>query len=302
MGTVTIAERPDSRTWNLGQPQSETSVTCQYLLRWVATTDPDPYPGDGTVLADALVPKPSDRPLSALHNSDAWVKLFVCRSVTLTPERSMPYAWNVTAVYSTMEVGFLSQGYMARQTRTAGTRTIEQYRTWTTLPTDGSPTYPPSDMGGTKVDWNGNPRQREIAQQTIQLEYTWDRTTASSTTATDPSFATFVAAQGKRNTDTIFGFVKGSLLYRGCQATLEEERWRLVHVWVFDDIYHLQQLPLPNATGAPILLPGITVAGQQILQADKVGWYQPYPDFVTWSGILPTEVYNELTKARPARI
>mgnify|MGYP003346678260 CR=1 FL=1 len=182
------------------------------------------------------------------------------------------------------------------------TRVIEQYRTWTTLPTDGSPSYPPSDMGGTKVDWNGNPRQREIAQQTIQLEYTWDRTTSASTTATDPSFASFVAAQGKRNTDTIFGFVKGSLLYRGCQATLEEERWRLVHVWVFDDIYHLVQLPLPNATGAPILLPGITVAGQQILQADKVGWFQPYTDFVNWSTLLPTEVYNELPKARPARI
>jgi len=248
------------------------------------------------------MPKPSRRPPTAVHANDTSLKELVCRSVNMVPARERPYTWRVQATYSNPEMVDADMGVFARQTRTSGSRLMETYRTWTTLPTDGSPSYPPTDIGGTKLDWNGNPRQREVAQQTIQLEYFWDRTTSGSDTATEPAFSTFITNQGKRNTDVLFGCPKGSLLYRGCQATLENEVWRLVHVWVFDNLYHLVQLPVPNATGAPILTAGITIAGQQILQVTSVGWYQMYTDFVDFSTVLPADIYGELTKARPRKV
>lgn len=300
--TIQVIELADSRVWTWNQPGTESSVVCTYLASWLPNDPGDTYPGDATMLADTNMPKPSRRPPAAVHASDPSIKEMVCRSVSMTPMRERPYTWRVQATYSNPEMVDADMGVMARQTRTASSRVMETYRTWTTLPTDGTPSYPPTDMAGTKLDWNGNPRQREIAQQTIQLEYLWDRTTVGSTTATEPAFSTFITAQGKRNTDVLFGCPKGTLLYRGCQATLEQEAWRLVHVWVFDNLYHLVQLPVPNATGAPILTAGITVAGQQILQVTSVGWYQMYTDFVDFSTVLPADIYGELSKARPARL
>ena len=299
---ITVIELAESRQWTWTQPGGESSVSCTYLASWIPNDPGDVYPGDAAILADTNMPKPSRRPPTAVHNNDASLKFLVCRNVTLTPMRERPYTWKVTALYSQPEMIDTSMGRFVRQTRTAGFRTAEIYRSWTTVPTDGVPAYPPTDIAGTRLDWNGNPRQREIAQQTIQLELLWDRTTASSTTATEPPFSLFLTAQGTRNTDALFGFVKGSLLYRGCQATLENEWWRLIHVWVFDDLYHMVQLPVPNATGAPILTAGITIAGQQILQVTSVGWYQPYTTFTDFSTIIGADWYNEIPKARPARI
>ena len=300
--TVTVIELVDSRTWTWNQPGNESSVVCTYLASWLPNDPADVYPGDQIILGDTNMPKPSRRPPTAVHANDASLVELVCRSVNMVPARERPYTWRVQATYSNPEMVDAAMGVFARQTRTSGSRLMETYRTWTTLPTDGSPSYPPSDIGGTKLDWNGNPRQREVAQQTIQLEYFWDRTTSGSTTATEPAFSTFITNQGKRNTDVLFGCPKGSLLYRGCQATLENEVWRLVHVWVFDNLYHLVQLPVPNATGAPILTAGITIAGQQILQVTSVGWYQMYTDFVDFSTVLPADIYGELTKARPQKV
>lgn len=305
MGTVSIIEKPESRTYSLSQPGTDSTIVCTYQVRWQATTDPDPYPGDSAILTAASVPKPSLRPPADLHASDPWLKLAVCRTVTYQPIRESPYSWLVQATWSvSANEPYTHMGVFARQTRNAAARALAQYRTWTSLPTNGDATWPPStDIGGTKVDLNGNPRRREVAQQTLQLEYLWDRTTASSTTATDPAFATFIGNQSTRNSVVMFGiFPIGSLLYRGCQATLEQEVWRLIHVWIFDDLYFLEQVPVPNATGEPILLPGVTVAGQQINQVDKVGWYQPYPTKTDHAAMLPSVITSELPLARPARL
>lgn len=300
--TIEVIELPDSRVWSWNQPGNDSSVQCVYLASWLPNDPADTYPGDQIILTNANMPKPSRRPPTAVHANDATLKELVCRSVNMTPMRERPYTWRVTATYSNPEMVDSPMGLFVRQTRTANSRVMETYRTWTTLPADGTAAYPPSDIGGTKVDLNGNPRQREVAQQTIQLEYLWDRTTYNTYTATEPPFSTFIAAQGKRNDDALFGFPKGYLLYRGCQATQENEYWRLVHVWVFDNLFHLVQVPVPNATGAPILMAGITIAGQPILQVTSVGWYQSYPDFVDFSTVLPADVYAELGKARPERL
>jgi hypothetical protein len=301
---VTIIEKPESRVYNLQQPGNENTIGCTYQVRWMPSSPTDTYPGDPTVLADANVPKPSARPPNALHSTDPWMQLAICRTVSYSPDRAAPYTWIVQANYGVVQEPYKSMGYFCRQTRNASSRTLAQYRTWAALPTNGDATWPPSsDIGGTRVDLNGQPRRREIAGQTIQLEYLWDRTTAASTTATEPPFNTFITNQGTRNSVVMFGFYPvGCLLYRGCTVTQEQETWRLIHVWTFDDIYHLEQVPVPNATGEPILLPGLTVAGQQVQQVSSVGWYQPYPTKTDHAAMLPVDIVAETALARPARL
>ena len=308
MGTVTVVERAGSRQWSMAQKGQECTVQATYLVRWIPASDVDTYPGDGTVLADTNVPKPTGRPPSSIHASNAWIKTMICRTVTYTPETSMPYAWNVQATYSST-INPYSTGVYIRMTRTAGERTFGQYRSWTSLPSNGTVSWPPSDMGGTKYDLHGTPRPRQVIQQTVQLEYLWDRTSAATGTPNEPDFVGFAQAQGTRNSDWCFGgstsltgYSPGTLLYKGCQATLEQECWRLVHVWLYDDFMHLEQVPCPNETGAPILMPGATFAGQQVFQTDKVGWYQRYPTLAAHMSILPADIQAEITKAYPATI
>lgn len=301
MGTWTIAERAGSRLWSIGQKGVESTLTCTYIVRWSPASDADPYPGDSNMLLQAGMPRPTNRPPSEIHKDDAWVKQMICRTVSLVPESSRPYAWQVQAVY-TSNVNPYPTGIYAKQTRTAGERTLNQYRGYTTLPANGTVSWPPTDIGGTKFDLHGTPRPLPIATETITLEYIHDRTSTSATNvAADPDWYTFGANQGTRNSTVMFNnnYKVGTLLYRGCQATLEQECWRLVHVWQFDNLMHLEQVPCPNTTGAPILTPGGTFAGQQVFQTDKVGWYQRYTTLADHTAMLPADIVTELGKAFP---
>jgi hypothetical protein len=219
------------------------------------------------------------------------------------PEPAVPYTWRVTAVYFTMSpIDATKQGYGAKQTISLSSRQYAEYRTGVTLPTNGTVTWPPSaDIGGTRIDLNGAPRAKELPQITRQLEYKWDRSPLiSTTTPVDPPFQTFYDAVNKRNSVAFLGASIGTMLYKGFSATLDRELWRIVHTWVFDSYFHVEQMPVPNPTGQPILLPGVSIAGQQIQQCDKVAWYQRFPsttDFNT--SFLPTTIQGDLVKAYP---
>jgi hypothetical protein len=214
----------------------------------------------------------------------------------------------VTAVYSTMlPVDASKQGYGAKQTMAISGRQYAEYRRSTstaslTLPVDGTVAWPPAaDIGGTKVDLNGMPRVKELPQVTRQLEYKWDRTPLiNTTTPDDPDFQVFYDAINKRNSVAFMDASIGTMLYKGFSASLDREIWRIVHTWIFDSYYHVEQMPVPNPTGQPILLPGVTVAGLQINQCEKVGWYQPYPlttDFM--DDFLPATIEADQIKAYP---
>jgi hypothetical protein len=302
-----IIEIKDSRQWNF-ENVDETTLTAVYLAYWEPTTVGEAYPGDGPVLTQTGMPMVQTRPPAAIHTAppaamNNFIASFVCRSVNAVPEPAVPYTWRVTAVYSTMApVDASKQGYGAKQTMSLSSRQYAEYRTGATLPTDGTVSWPPgSDIGGTRIDLNGAPRAKELPQITRQLEYKWDRTPLiSTTTPVDPPFQTFYDAVNKRNSVAFLGASVGTMLYKGFSATLDREVWRIVHTWIFDSFYHVEQIPVPNPTGQPILLPGVSVAGQQIQQCDKVAWYQRFSstrDFNT--SFLPTTIQADLIKAYP---
>ncbi len=302
-----ITEIKESRQWNF-ENVDETTLTAVYLAWWEPATVGEAYPGDGPVLTQTGMPMVQTRPPAAIHTAppaamNNFIASFVCRSVNAVPEPAVPYTWRVTAVYSTMApVDASKQGYGAKQTMSLSSRQYAEYRTGATLPTDGTVSWPPgSDIGGTRIDLNGAPRAKELPQITRQLEYKWDRTPLiSTTTPVDPPFQTFYDAVNKRNSVAFLGASVGTMLYKGFSATLDREIWRIVHTWIFDSYYHVEQIPVPNPTGQPILLPGVSVAGQQIQQCDKVAWYQRFSstrDFNT--SFLPTTIQADLIKAYP---
>lgn len=297
---VTVVERAGSRAWTIAQKGTESSVQCTYLVRWVPATT-EAYPGDATVLGDANLPKPSTRAPAALHATDPWIKQMICRTVTLTPESSVPYAWNVQATYTTVLDPYGNAGRYIRMTKSAGERTLGQYRTFTSIPSNGAATWPPVDMAGTKLDLHGTPKPLTVATETITLEYVHDRS-AATTTPNEPNWYAFGAAQGTRNSAAMFNntYQIGTLLYKGCQATLEQECWRLIHVWQFDNLSHLEQVPCPNPTGNPVLAATGTFNGTTgFMQTQLVGWYQRYPTLSNSLTMLPADVQDALLKSYP---
>jgi len=302
MGTVQVIERANSRSWNIAQKGTECSVTCTYLASWLPSGASDPYPGEGTIFIDANFPKPTTRAPSSLHAGDPYVKQMICRTVTMAPETSRPYTWQVQATY-TSNANPYSTGVYARLTKSASERTLGQYRDFSSIPTNGTASWPPGDMGGTKLDLHGTPRPLSVSQETITLEYLHDRTTSSTSTVNDPDWYTFGLEQGTRNSVAMFNgtYSVGTLLYKGCQATLEQETWRLVHVWLFDNYKHLEQITCPNPTGQPTLAATGSFDGVTgFMQATKVGWYQRYPTLRNHLSMLPAVVQTELTSAYPA--
>jgi len=302
-----MLEIKESRQWNF-ENVDETTLTAVYLAWWDPATVGEAYPGDGLVLTQTGMPMVQTRPAAAIHTPptgtmNTFVADLVCRSVNAVPEVSVPYTWRVTATYSTMSpVDAAKQGYGAKHTMSISGRQYAEYRTGVTLPTNGTVTWPPSaDIGGTRIDLNGAPRAKELPQITRQLEYKWDRTPLiSTTTPVDPPFQTFFDAINKRNSVAFMDASIGTMLYKGCSATLDREIWRLVHTWVFDSFYHVEQMPVPNPTGQPILLPGVSVAGQQVMQCDKVAWYQRYPSTMDFNtSFLPTTIQGDFIKAYP---
>ena len=307
-----ILEIKESRQWNF-ENVDETTMTAVYLAWWEPATVGEAYPGDGLVLTQTGMPMVQTRPAAAIHtyppaSINTFIASLVCRSVIAVPEPAVPYTWRVTAVYSTMEpVDASKQGYGAKQTMNLTSRQYAEYRISSgasvlTLPPDGTVGWPPTtDIGGAKIDLNGAPRAKELPQITRQLEYKWDRTPLiSTTTPDDPPFQTFYDAVNKRNSVAFLGASIGTMLYKGFSATLDREIWRIVHTWIFDSYYHVEQMPVPNPTGQPILTPGVSIATLPILQCEKVAWYQRFPNTVDFNvSFLPTTIQADLIKAYP---
>lgn len=308
MGTWTSVELKESRNWRFGQRWDRQTLERVWLTRWVPANASDPYPGDGA-LATNLPVRPQQRLESAVHGTDATLKRYVCRSVNVEPTREAPYAWLVRATYDTSVFPWNSTdtwgAEYVKQTRTIGTRTISLYRrpTFTVGFSNGTQTWPPTaDIGGTKVDINGNAQSYQIAQQTVVIEQLRDRT-ASSTTADDPNWPTVLTTYaGKRNSAAFLGWAIGSVLCTGIQASLDDEVWRISATFLFDDWYHLVQVPIAMPSGLSSLSTGLTIAGEQQRQTRVVVWFQPYPDTADFSTLYGATVSNQFTQAGPVRI
>jgi hypothetical protein len=307
MGTWSNIEVASSRSHTVSDRWGEQRLTLQYILRWVPDNSSDAFPGEGHILNNLPV-RPQQRLPSFFWSGGGdnnVTKDYICRSVNVTPAREAAYVWNVTAEFTSINFVYPDTGWgtvFVKQTRTSGIRQVAAWRD-ATLPANGTATWPASsDISGTKIDLNGNPRSRKVKQQTIQVEVLQDRTplTATAPTADDPAWSSWLSTYvNKRNNAAFLGWPIGTVLCQGIAAALDNEVWRITITYVYDEWFHLEQLAMPHPTGEPRLLPGVTIAGTQYMQAATVVWYQPYSGTADLKALFASDYYDQFEKAGP---
>ena len=109
---------------------------------------------------------------------------------------------------------------------------------------------------------------------------------------------------GKRNDAIFLGFPIGTLLYQGFQTAPEDNYYRMSHTFLYDAWYHLEQIPMPNPTGEPILTSGVSIGtpALPILQVKDVVFLQRYEDLSAFSAILAAADLTALTSPKPVAI
>jgi hypothetical protein len=298
----TVNEFKTSRSWSIDSPPGEATITAVYMVDWVPDGTHATYPGEAALLSN--IPGVRERASSAIYGSDSLLKTLVSRSVTVQPMVERTHAWMVTVTFSTRGEYKNGSGVFCNVTRGTSLRQAAYYRAGTTLPSNGDAVWGASsaDMGGTAIDVNGKPRTYDVQQQIISVEIYWDRTLPSGAPAAEPPWSSYTAKVNQRNSATFLGAGIGYLLYRGFQAAPVDNYYRIEHTFLFDQWLHCEQVAAPNPTGEPVLVPGTTIAGQQILQTDKVIWFQRYPNKTAFADIIPTAELGELTNPKPLAI
>lgn len=311
MGSWDTYEIPESRSYRIGERWDEHELRQEFVVTWTSSGPSDNYPGEGELLDN--IPHPTTRLAPATYAPTAtysnWMKEFVCRSVEIEPIRERTYAWRVRATYRTAQWIYPNTGTQngfgtvyVKQTRISSSRQVQLFRLGVTPPTGGTAAYPPTtDIGGTKVDVQGKPMAGHVTQQQISVEFLQDRVpVGSGTTAVDPNWATLLSTYiNKRNSAVFLGWPIGSVLCTGATATLDSEVWRVQMQFLFDEWYHLIQVPVSYPTGEPILNTGPTLIGVPQLSSDKVYWFQQFTATANFDNIFGTKISDQFTKAGP---
>jgi len=301
MGTWTLTEIPESRSQTWSVPGDEHQFELVYLVTWTPSSGVDTFPGDGYV-RDQL-PTTRTRLNSSIRGSDYLLRRMVLRNIELAPVRERTYTWRATLRYGTYaNAGDWEWGQV---TRNSQSRQTNMWRRGASFPANGDVTWPAGvvDIGGTKVDLNGNPKPFDIGQQQITVEYLWDRTyVVAGSPQAEPPAATWASYISTRNNADYLGCPNGTLLYQGFQVAPLHEWYRIQHSFLYDPWYHLEQVAAPVPTGAPLCTKSaVTVMGLDVLQADKIGWFQRY-DRTSWTSLLPSTALSDINSPIPAAV
>jgi hypothetical protein len=218
--------------------------------------------------------------------------------------------WMVTANWSSlMEFQYNSTvpEPWTRVTRTSSMRQMPIWRVDAAIPAEPY-TFPPSasggDIGGTKVDVQGQPANRFVQQMQIICEFHYDRTF---TLGPDDEIAPepgpyFSGWLGTRNSETFLGYEPGQILCNGISISpVNDQIYIMQFKFLFDWMSFFEQRPAPNTGGASFLAAAAsTFLGVPYNQASKIAWYQPYPDREDLKLMFPEAVYNAFLTALPA--
>lgn len=303
MGTWTVTELAESRSYSLSYPGQESFLDLVFLVRWTPASSGDPYPGDQELYDASGLPMVKKRLPSGVYGTDSLLKSFVCRGVSLEILRDAPYSWRATCRFSTFGYFGDDQGRYVQVQRQASLRNAQTWRMNAAMAynsVSASTGIGTADIGGDKVDLNGNPQTYDVPQMQISMEYLWDRTAPAGSPAGEPPTSTWATYIGKRNNAAYIGCARGTLVYQGFTVSPSYEWYRIQHQFLWDAHFHLEQFPLPIPTGAPRCLPGATIAGLVVLQCEKVGFFQRYPGEANFDNILPDAAsLAELTAPKP---
>ena len=138
---------------------------------------------------------------------------------------------------------------------------------------------PPGDIGGTMVDWNGNPLSVGLTQIDFTVEVVRQGVhvnTAGADVAGDVSILQDTAGIGTRNHAAFAGLAQGTIIYMGVQRVALDAEWYLAkYQFRAREDKHAKQVPRPTF-GTRIGAMSYEGDPRSIRHIRGVYWQQPY--------------------------
>ena len=286
-----IIRLPETDSVQAGAPGDEITWTESLLYTYSEAAIKDVW----EVLRDPVVPQqgqryqvpatpPAGPAARAARDASTWRSNFICRSIDANPVPQTPRAWHIRVRWSTREPMDETRPYF-NITRSTGFRSVAAYRggdaIWNGVQDDGSVPYPPTAWtAGIAVDVYGQPLSSRVAQQSIQVDFLWNRTidkTTSPAASPDPPSSWTSNYVNTRNSKDFLGWPAGYVTYLGWTANESPDETLVVsHRFLADDWQHLEQRVAPNKGGVPLLGTGPTLVDLPTDSTQHVYWYQPY--------------------------
>jgi len=281
-----LIRMPDSDAIQFGAPGEMTNFVENFLY----TYDDTAIKTILSVANDSLVPKQGDRYAQFATGAPPQGPFasFIARSVDISPVPQTPRAWIIKVTWGSRFWNANNRPYF-NITRSTSQRTVGMYRSgdsiFTGVAANGTMPFPPTAwITGTAVDMNGQPLAVKVSQQSIQVDFLWDRTKdkasnvmSGAANSPDPPSEWSSVYVNTRNQSTFLGWPAGYVTYLGWTANESPDETLVIsHRFLADDWQHLEQRVAPNLGGKPLLAAGPTLVTIPTQSCAYVYWYQPY--------------------------
>ena len=151
---------------------------------------------------------------------------------------------------------------------------------------------PAGDIGGTKVDWNGNPLTIGLTQIdfTVEVVRQGVHTSTLGTMVTgDQTILQDTAGIGTRNQATFAGLAQGTVVYMGCQRVALDAEWYIgKYQFRAREDKHAVQVPRPTF-GTRIGAMAYEGDPRSIRHIRGVYWQQPYLRGTDFNDLFTTD-------------
>jgi len=151
---------------------------------------------------------------------------------------------------------------------------------------------PAGDIGGTKVDWNGNPLTIGLTQIdfTVEVVRQGVHTSTLGTMVTgDQTILQDTAGIGTRNQATFAGLAQGTVVYMGCQRVALDAEWYIgKYQFRAREDKHAMQVPRPTF-GTRIGAMAYEGDPRSIRHIRGVYWQQPYLRGTDFNDLFTTD-------------
>jgi hypothetical protein len=151
---------------------------------------------------------------------------------------------------------------------------------------------PAGDIGGTMVDWNGNPLTIGLTQIdfTVEVVRQGVHTSTLGTMVTgDQTILEDTAGIGTRNQATFAGLAQGTVIYMGCQRVALDAEWYIgKYQFRAREDKHARQVPRPTF-GTRIGAMAYEGDPRSIRHIRGVYWQQPYLRGTDFNGLFTAD-------------
>lgn len=306
-----ISKLHRQQSFNIGVEPAEAVLITQFL---VAQDDPAYVGTSDTGWSVWLSIKAGASPFNAIKSigqrlaasgTDAGLAQMIVTDikVDVVPDRANSYI-----VTQTAKAPLVGQAPYrgVKITKQATNRKVQQYVRpgGASFPIGGNIAWPPASIiaGGTITNVMGNPITISVVQIVMRVEFLIHEPASLGYTNVPAAPQTYL---NKRNSAVFADYGVGSVLFQSYEQRYVSDQVQMdAYTFVWDDWYHLEQVPIRNPVDGSIWPDSsVSLGGVTVKSTSKVTWFQPYEstaDFSVAGNVLPTEVLQALATSKPA--